>query len=143
MQRHPQLAVMFRRKKIGHDPVFDERSAVSRSALLIVALWAIIAAPVLCEAGVLAHPGECADGEVEACDHEADCDLDPCSEQILRKDESSEGPTVDAGPVAPAQHPAGPAAVALFDDSGGSQNAPSDFTPPLGVPHASDLPLLI
>jgi hypothetical protein len=107
-----------------------------RVALLVCALWAIIAAPVLCTAGVLAHECEC--DEVCICDHESECEADPCSELLLRKDES--GTDVEVPALAAAR------LVASDPESGDRMAAPPcphpDRAPPLGVPHPSDLPLL-
>lgn len=112
-----------------------------RSAWLIVALWAIITAPVLCTAGVLAHECQCSDGEV--CEHEADCEVDPCSEQILRRDGPQDGSAGDSDYDALVQVPTFATIVARSDSFDRARSGPPDPTPPLGVPHASDLPLLI
>jgi hypothetical protein len=108
----------------------------------MIALWAIMSAPALCTAGVLAHACPCDDGNAEACDHEADCDMDPCSEQALRKDETQNGLAPDAGYDVLANCPVTLGVVSLVkrqDPNGPTSCHPA---PPLGVPHASDLPLL-
>ncbi|MBZ0270048.1 hypothetical protein K8I85_18000 [bacterium] len=57
-----------------------------RLALVLTALWAVTFAPALCATGVLAHECPCADER--ACEHESDCDTDPCSDLLLRRDEA-------------------------------------------------------
>lgn len=63
-----------------------------RLALVLAALWAVVAAPALCATGVLAHECPCADER--ACEHESDCDTDPCNELLPRRDDTR--PSVDA-----------------------------------------------
>ncbi|MEZ4647182.1 MAG: hypothetical protein R3E97_00105 [Candidatus Eisenbacteria bacterium] len=51
--------------------------------LPILAIWAIVASPGLCVAGVLEHL--CAGcPETVACDHEDDCAVDPCVDSAVR-----------------------------------------------------------
>ena len=113
-----------------------------RPSLLIIALWAIIAAPALCTAGVLAHACPCDDGHAEACDHEADCDLDPCSDQTLRKDEGQNSLGPDAGHDVLANCPVAPDVVSIHERHDLNEPTSCRPAPPLGVLHASDLPLL-
>lgn len=49
---------------------------MSRLLLLFVALWVLVATPVLCVGGALLHPCECG----ETCGHEEVCDTDPCAD---------------------------------------------------------------
>jgi hypothetical protein len=107
---------------------------VIRSGLLVVAVWAVIGAPTLCTVGVLAHECRC---DVECvCDHESECEADPCGEVLLRKDDNVYSAVVTK-----------PAATVQFSASAEcsrSMRIPfPDRAPPLGVPRASDLPLLI
>jgi hypothetical protein len=114
---------------------------LNRPALVILALWASVAAPVLCTAGVLAHECECASGVV--CEHETDCERDPCSEQLYRKDGSS-GASVDgAAHDAPAACPVSAGIVARSAAAGPAIPSRPDLAPPPDVRHESDLPLLI
>jgi len=109
---------------------------MTRWGFFFVALWALVAAPALCAAGVLAHQCRCADG---VCDHETGCEEDPCSEQVFRRS-SSDASSEDPGAV--------PAPAAVLP--GLERPAASPHVPPPaphralrpGAPHASDLPLL-
>ncbi len=49
---------------------------MSRLLLLLVALWVLVATPVLCVGGALLHPCECG----VTCGHEEVCDSDPCAD---------------------------------------------------------------
>lgn len=62
-----------------------------RLALVLMAVWAVVAAPALCATGVLAH--ECPCEDERACEHESDCDTDPCNDLLLRRDDTQ--PSVD------------------------------------------------
>jgi hypothetical protein len=109
---------------------------MNRAGILIVLGWAVIAAPLLCVAGVLQHDCPCA--EESSCEHELDCGSDPCSEMVLRRDDS--GACLGAVPLA--------AFLSALPDWAGPARA---TTPPVqtGIPrslvgpHSSDRPLLI
>ncbi|MCH7789758.1 MAG: hypothetical protein IH940_09995 [Acidobacteria bacterium] len=55
---------------------------MGRCQSLLVALWAVIAAPALCLGGVLLHECEC--GSAQTCAHEGDCASDPCGALTVR-----------------------------------------------------------
>ena len=112
-----------------------------RPAVLAVALWAIVAAPALCAAGVLAHMCECEESAV--CDHESGCETDPCSDLVVLRDGSQDGLQEADGSSAPAQLPV-PARLEPHSPASRTAHSTSPGFPPApGVPHASDLPLLI
>ena len=50
---------------------------------ILIAVWTLLAAPSLCQAGVLLH-----DCYGSTCGHEATCDSDPCSETVIRASSS-------------------------------------------------------
>jgi len=107
-----------------------------RFLLLFVALWAVLLAPTLCTAGVLVHACECEDEAV--CDHESDCDTDPCPELMLRRDDTHEELFVDSSFGLLSQEHVLPALPLSID----LEFAAMARHVPLGRPHASDLPLL-
>ncbi len=49
---------------------------------LMVASWAVLAAPTFCLGGALVHP--CAPHEADRCEHEASCFDDPCVPLLVR-----------------------------------------------------------
>ena len=110
-----------------------------RFAMLVTALWAIVAAPALCAAGVLEHECRCDDGV--ACDHESDCDVDPCTELILRRDLAGDGPLTSAPSLAAAEFPPVIREIAAPVCTGGPRSR-LRTAPAGGVPHPSDHPLL-
>ena len=57
---------------------------MKRIVMIIIAVWVLLAAPVLCMSGVLVHA--CACGTV--CEHESDCDVDPCNIFTVRASRS-------------------------------------------------------
>lgn len=59
-----------------------------RTCIVVVAIWTLLGAPVLCGLGVLVHL--CADDLANDCHHELSCETDPC--QVL-----AVGVTVQAG----------------------------------------------
>ncbi|GJM44122.1 MAG: hypothetical protein DHS20C21_09640 [Gemmatimonadota bacterium] len=108
-----------------------------RGLMLMVALWAVTIAPVLCTTGVLAH--ECACEDERVCDHEADCEVDPCDELVFRRG--------DADPdMNPHLEPASATLAPLWEAAARAVLPMAPFSPDRppssGVPHASDLPLL-
>jgi hypothetical protein len=115
-----------------------------RHLLLIVAVWVVALAPALCTAGVLAH--ECGCVDESPCDHETDCDMDPCADQILRRDDVPGGPAAEVGPAAPSMAPSmAPDTAGLVPARADLHHAAApgpDPVPPLGASHLSDLPLL-
>lgn len=50
-----------------------------RIASILIAVWTLLAAPSLCQTGVLLH-----DCYGSTCGHEESCDADPCSETIIK-----------------------------------------------------------
>lgn len=105
--------------------------------LTTIGLW-VLALPVLCLAGVTAHP--CGDCGVSLCSHEEDCAEDPCPGTYI----SSSAFRGD---------PSGPSASAAFAHSGFLPHPElwpgflSEFPPNASAPnlhvHSSDLPLLL
>ncbi len=63
---------------------------VRRSCSILLAVWALVLLPTLCAGGLIAHACDCAPDAV--CQHEAGCDVDPCSElsaaTVKRSDQS-------------------------------------------------------
>lgn len=51
-----------------------------RTVVLIIAVWTIVGAPSLCQAGLLLHG--CHDS---VCSHETSCDSDPCGKNVLKE----------------------------------------------------------
>jgi hypothetical protein len=60
-----------------------------RTIVVFIALWGLAGVPVLCAGGVLLHACPCA--EDEACQHEDECAMDPCTDLALRPGSPSEG----------------------------------------------------
>lgn len=104
---------------------------------MLAGAWTLILAPALCTAGVLAHLCPCED-EV-ACEHEADCSADPCSELAVRQPEGGG----DADLVA--AHAAVPVpALSTLLPSPTRPRAPHRAPPRAGLPYPpGDLPLRI
>jgi hypothetical protein len=130
-----------RRKEADKGRTSSRGQRVIRVGSLIVALWAIVAAPALCTAGVLAHECACAEGAL--CDHETDCEEDPCSPQALRRDDLRDESLAHAVVATSASCPALPAILQPCDAAPRVRTSRPHRTPSPGVPHASDLPLLI
>jgi len=61
---------------------------------LFVALWALLALPALCTAGVIGHSCDC-DHSTE-CAHEAECPSDPCSQLKVGRPQGSREPATVA-----------------------------------------------
>lgn len=57
------------------------------AAKLFVLLWALLAMPALCTAGLLSHQCDC--GNAAGCRHESDCGSDPCHIVALRHDDGA------------------------------------------------------
>ena len=107
-----------------------------RLGMLLIAVWTIVASPLLCEAGVFAHECHC---EADClCDDELECEEDPCGDPFLRKGESRD----DSSPGSTALSPLPNRSSWLAPDRTGAPRATPDRAPPLGSPHPSDLPLL-
>ena len=72
------------------------------NGILILSLWALLLAPVLCGVGVLAHYCVCDDSR--ECSHELSCSTDPCEVLAvgLRSDDTHQdivaATVVDSGP---------------------------------------------
>lgn len=113
---------------------------MSRTILMLVGIWAVMATPALCTSGVLAHPCERDEGAL--CDHESGCSSDPCTERVYRRDGA------DHELTPPLDWPA-VASFAVPRSFLGVLRSPVvrlAATPPPGSPgflHASDRPLLI
>lgn len=112
-----------------------------RIAMLLVTAWAMLAAPALCAAGVIAHLCE-RHGEA-SCGHESGCQTDPCSERAYRKDTADHDLVSPAGHDTPASSPVSTSPAHFLLSAHCLRHAPSGPTPPLGAPHPSDLPLRI
>jgi hypothetical protein len=104
--------------------------------MLMVVLWAALAAPALCIGGLLEHPCECCN--TDGCSHEA-CPDDPCSTLAAMRHEQHVSPAVWLAAVLvpmPAPEP----------DNSADDFARGPFEPPrcrsLPFP-PSDVPLLI
>ena len=110
---------------------------MTRALLPLLVLWAVVGAPTLCAAGVLAHDCECETATV--CDHESECERDPCSEQMFRHDEGDQD--FDSSSVA--NLPASTPALGSSEQRAWPRPPPIDRGPPLGLLYTSDLPLLI
>ncbi len=115
------------------------QGAVMRQIAVLIVAWTLTGVPALCLAGVLAH--ECACGEEEAqvgCAHEFSCESDPCSEFVMRQDESG-WDLLDGAPLAaPSIRVSDPASAVACD-------CPQPYPPRQrhGRPYPpSDLPLL-
>ena len=52
--------------------------------IILISAWVLLAAPALCMSGVLVHA--CACGTF--CEHESDCDADPCNVFTVRASRS-------------------------------------------------------
>ena len=105
------------------------------SILILVIVGGVLAAPVLCLAGVAAH--ECVCDPVECCDEEAFCEQDPCDDAYQREN----GRGQDLRAVVAAALP-----LAGVEDpvSGQSSAAPSMHPHSRNLPFPeSDLPLRI
>jgi hypothetical protein len=103
--------------------------------LVLAIVGGILAAPLLCDAGVAEHDCVCAFSE--CCDQEVTCDLDPCADvdktENWRKQDSMAS-NVPALPLNGADIPV----------TRQSSAAPSGHLPSRNRPYpASDLPLLI
>ena len=57
---------------------------MKRIVMILISVWVLLGAPVLCVSGVLVHA--CACGTV--CEHESDCDVDPCNVFTVRASRS-------------------------------------------------------
>ncbi len=126
-----------------------------RSVSLLMVLWSLVLAPVLCLGGVLEHdcePGgaECCEtcgpgddcASSNGCEHESACHSDPCSANVRPQEDSlSVDELFAASPVTwlPAMHDASsPAAPTACAASG------ARFPDAVAQPHAAILlPLLI
>jgi hypothetical protein len=64
------------------------------AAALSIAMWTFVAMPALCVAGAVEHACNC--GLDSHCEHESQCESDPCSQVVVRKDDAP----------SPATHPA-------------------------------------
>ncbi|TWT45851.1 hypothetical protein RAS1_22860 [Phycisphaerae bacterium RAS1] len=113
---------------------------LNRAVISFAVLWAFLAVPSLCGAGLLAHA--CQQHAANDCGHESDCSDDPCAKFVSAATLSLRITGLDVA------HP--PAAVILPDIlSGGclpSAHLVPASHPPRGAPPAvvaDRLPLLI
>lgn len=67
-----------------------------RIASILIAVWTLLAAPSLCQTGILLH-----DCYGSTCGHEATCDSDPCSETIIKASVSRLTSIVQTAVLAP------------------------------------------
>jgi len=67
-----------------------------RFASILIAVWTLLAAPSLCQTGVLLH-----DCYGSTCGHEATCDSDPCSETVIKASVSRLGSIGQTAVIAP------------------------------------------
>ena len=63
-----------------------------RTTFILALVCGILAAPLLCDAGITAH--ECVCDVTECCDDEATCELDPCDVVYEKKDLRTQDRTV-------------------------------------------------
>ncbi len=107
-----------------------------RTAVIVLALVALLVIPALCLGGTMDHPCECI---AASCGHEVGCGTDPCS--LVRADEvesgsQSPGLELSAAPVVLSID------LALLATGGCEIVKPPPL--PRGFPyHASDVPLRI
>lgn len=59
----------------------------ARHGNLVVAVWALVALPVVCETGLMEHLCHCVLGSV--CEHESHCESDPCNTVTTRIESAS------------------------------------------------------
>jgi len=110
-----------------------------RITAVFLAVWALVAVPCLCAAGLIGHDCDCADSA--GCHHEADCSNDPCpTVTASRGQEELDGPVllavVQSCPAAANAVACSPAPLFPLD-------SPGRFCP-INLPYAlSDIPLLI
>lgn len=57
---------------------------MARIILILTVAWTLLLLPALCTAGWLLHPCDC--GSAIGCEHETDCDSDPCEIRLVRSD---------------------------------------------------------
>lgn len=62
---------------------------MSRLILIVILAWTLLLLPALCTGGWLLHPCDC--GSTIGCEHEADCDSDPCQIEMARADSWAQG----------------------------------------------------
>ncbi|MFQ5495256.1 MAG: hypothetical protein ACE5EX_07720 [Phycisphaerae bacterium] len=104
-----------------------------------LALWAFLALPALCTAGVLGHACDC--GGSSECRHESDCSSDPCRKLAA----SRPGQDNDMAKSMPlfVGFPSLAACVSQMDSLGVRESVP-EGAPPTNLPcPPTDLPLLI
>jgi len=81
---------------------------MARIVSILIAVWTLLAAPSLCQTGVLLH-----DCYGSTCGHEASCDADPCSETIIKVSVSRPSYLVQTAAIAPVVDLAPPVDVSL------------------------------
>jgi len=94
-----------------------------RIASIVIAVWTLLAAPSLCQTGVLLH-----DCHGSTCGHEATCDADPCSETAIKANTSGSGFVMQAVTIVLAVEfapPVDPAAAATSNAQTECDNPPS------------------
>ena len=105
-------------------------------ANILMVHWALVALPMVCETGVMEHLCQCVLGSV--CEHESECESDPCNVVVIRLEHGPHQDLPTAGVCI--------AAAAAFDldeaaaFAGGSAALPSDPNLPFAP---SDRPLRI
>jgi hypothetical protein len=81
---------------------------MTRILSISIAVWTLLAAPSLCQTGVLLH-----DCYGSTCGHEATCDSDPCSETVIKASISRLDSMAQITMIASAFELAPPAEVAI------------------------------
>ena len=61
---------------------------MARFTLILTLAWTLLLLPALCTGGWLLHPCDC--GSAIGCEHETDCDSDPCEIGLARSDSWSQ-----------------------------------------------------
>jgi len=68
----------------------------SKTVAAVLTAWSLVASPSLCAVTILEHLCDCGESGCCAppcCDHEADCDCDPCGTLVVRSDSDEDGAT--------------------------------------------------
>ena len=110
----------------------------TRNGIIIVALWTLLGAPVLCGLGVLAHL--CADDQGDDCRHEVSCLDDPCQVLVVGATSKSDrdgpdGPLVQVAVLPTPTVAPDPALASLASDT-------DRLAAPALLPGTGSLPLL-
>lgn len=111
---------------------------MARGVTIMVGVWALLAVPLLCMGGMIAHACDC---EVDAeCEHESTCCNDPCDEITIRNRSQRDVDVMIAAPAADCRF------LGVDEDVLAGQSQKVGWPRPLrsNLPyHGSDIPLLI